>query len=146
MVPMIEFRPIASGQRVEVVHDYDEHFTHLDHESIAALLLGHKVTVVTPDHLLLDDGTVLRLIGNDGGCSCNAGCYDLSLLNGTNNIITNVDFDDSPTGDEHGIGEGTYRIFVFADNKTINLATFVGTDGNGYYGTGYHILVRYADK
>lgn len=38
-------------------------------------------------------------------------------------------------------GARQYKIFVFADNQQINLATFEGTDGNGYYGTGYCIEV-----
>jgi hypothetical protein len=36
---------------------------------------------------------------------------------------------------------GTYRIFVFADAVEINVAEFVGSDGNGYYGTGFTLTV-----
>lgn len=136
---------------------------HEDQEAITNLLVGRRVTKIDEDHILLDDGTLIKAIGADGGCGCNAGCYDLQVLNGVDNVITRVEFDYHPTGDdevawgsekalteaqkcEHGPQEdeyaGHYRIFVFADNEKINLMQFDGTDGNGYYGTGFEILIR----
>lgn len=120
---------------------YDE----TDKAKIEQLLVGRKVTKVADDTLLLDDGRKLQFVGNDGGCACSAGCYDLTELNGVDNIITKVEFVDSPAGDGEE-GEGHYKIFVFADNRQINLATFDGSDGNGYYGTGYQIHVMPADQ
>lgn len=111
-----------------------------DSGAIRELLLGHKVVKVDDDTLRLDNGTTLRLKGNEGGCSCNAGCYDLTVLNGIDNIITKVEYNFDPGGDDMN-GDGVYEIFVFADNQKVNLATFAGTDGNGYYGTGFSINV-----
>lgn len=110
-------------------------------DEITALLVGRKVDKVNDDTLLLDDGTLLRLVGHDGRCSCSAGCYDLTELNGCDNIITKVEFEDDPGGDGYDHRDGSYKIFVYAENQRINLATFEGTDGNGYYGTGYSITV-----
>jgi len=124
--------------------DFDAHYDENAHESIEALLLGHAVSKVADDHLLLDNGTLLKLVGNDGGCACSAGCYDLTALNGVENIITAVEFEDDPADDGHD-GDG-YRIFVFAGDQRINLATFEGSDGNGYYGTGYHVMVRLSNE
>lgn len=120
-------------------------YSHRDKAEIEALLVGHKLAKISKDTLTLDDGRQLKFVGNDGGCSCYAGCYDLKELNGVDNIITAVEFVDRPNHetydeDDDG-GEGVYRIFVFADNQRINLATFEGSDGNGYYGTGYSIEV-----
>lgn len=157
---MTAFEPIKTprysySEREEPgITEYDE----TNHDEIAALLVGHAVKKVADDHLLLDDGTVLRLIGHEGGCACTAGDYDLTELNGVDNLITSVEFEDRPGGDGFACAtcggsycdevghdnEGRYRIFVFADNERINLATFEGSDGNGYYGTGYSILVRKA--
>lgn len=109
---------------------------------IEALLLGHTVTKVDSDRLQLDDGTILILTGHDGGCGCNSGCYDLTELNGVDNIITKVELVADPAGDGYDADPGTYRIFVYADNVQVNLATFEGTDGNGWYGTGFSIEVR----
>lgn len=125
-----------------------------DEDAITELLVGRKVTKVDGEHLLLDDGTVIKAIGHDGGCACSAGCYDLSVLNGVDNVITRVSFDYQPAGDGETPKKGAhpddpedewtgfYRVFVFADNEQINLMQFDGSDGNGYYGTGYEILVR----
>lgn len=122
--------------------DFDSHYSETSQWEIEKLLLGHAVSKVAADHLLLDDGTLLKLVGNDGGCSCSAGCYDLTALNGVENIITSVEFEDDPDDDGYEAGGGTYKIFVFAGDERINLATFEGSDGNGYYGTGYHVMVR----
>lgn len=122
---------------------------HGEQEKIAALLEGHKIEKVADDHLMLDDGTLLKVVPNQGGCSCGAGDYDLTYLNGADNVITKVEFDYRPTGDDDGYGwdnkpedVGYYRIFVLAEDKKINLLQVDGDDGNGYYGTGFSLLVR----
>jgi hypothetical protein len=112
--------------------------------AINALLIGRKVTKVADDQLLLDNGVRLRLVGNNGGCSCGAGDYKLTELNGLDNIVTAavVVADPVSTWDD---GNSTYRIYVYAENEKINLATFVGDDGNGYYGTGFEIHVTWPE-
>lgn len=117
---------------------YDEN----NKEEIRELLVGRKVIKVDDETLTLDDGKTLVLAGNDGGCSCGAGDYYLRELNGCDNIITSVEFEDNPADDTTDFYEGYYKIFVLADNNRINLATFEGSDGNGYYGTGYTIQVK----
>ena len=119
--------------------------TEQDKVAITELLVGHKVTKVTDDKLILDDGTKLTLMGNMGCAGCVSGQYELSELNGVDNIITAVEFEDDP-GDSDWDLDGSYRIFVYANNEKINLATFNGTDGNGYYGTGYRIDVEGAPR
>lgn len=118
-------------------------YDHTAKAEIETLLVGHAVAKVADDTLVLDDGRRLRFVGNEGGCACSAGDYDLTELNGVDNIITKVEFVDDPAGDDEEPyrEKGFYRIFVFADNQMINLATFEGSDGNGYYGTGYEIHV-----
>jgi hypothetical protein len=107
---------------------------------IQGLLLGRRVVKVDADTVELDDGRQLRFVGNEG-CVCGAGGYDLTELNGVDNIITKVEFVDSPADDYDEERYGHYAIYVFADNQKINLATFVGADGAGGYGTGYAIDV-----
>lgn len=116
-------------------------------EEIKQLLIGRRVEKVDAEHLLLDDGTVIKVIGNGGCGGCPSGNYDLSVLNGADNAITAVEFDYAPHSDadvdiDDEAGSGYYRIFVYAENQKINLMQFDGTDGNGYYGTGFEILVR----
>lgn len=118
---------------------YDEN----DVEEVTNLLVGRKVSKVSDDTLLLDDGTLLRLEGNEGCGGCSNGYYDLSELNEVDNIITAVELEYTDL-DKYG-ESGVYKIFVYADNTKINLATFEGGDGNGYYGTGYYIHVTVPD-
>lgn len=104
----------------------------------------------------LSDNTVLKLWGNEGGCSCSAGDYPITSLNGCENVITNVEVVDHPAGDDiscricdkgwcehYGAPEnqGYYKIFVFALEDRVNLASFERSDGNGYYGTGWWLEV-----
>jgi hypothetical protein len=119
-----------------------------DKDGIRALLMGRTVTKVDDHRLHLDDGTELIIDGNEGGCSCGAGDYELTELNECpNNAVMAVEFEDAPIGDEYSDWDGRrdtghYRIFVLAEDRRIKLAEFEGSDGNGYYGTGYWIVAR----
>ena len=100
------------------------------------LFVGKSVKKVDDEHLLLSDGTKVKLVGNADCCAY----YDLTKLGECENIITNVDVFASPRGDYED-GEGVYRLFVFTGEDRINLAEFEGTDSNGYYGTGFWLEV-----
>ncbi len=141
-----------------------------DVDALREALFGRSVTAVTmtPDEkrtigrygppvqgeVRLDDGTVLLLAGNVGGCACSAGDYDLTSLNELPiNGITSVEVEEHPDG--YGVkcevcgktgcweheDQGYYRIFVLAQDERIELARFDGNDGNGYYGTGFWFSV-----
>lgn len=125
-----------------------KHFSESDHDGIRELLMGRKVTsvLIEPNqsgahtgYMVLDNGLILRVDPNQGGCICGAGDYDVTSLERVDNIITHVDFD-IEHHDEYE--EATaYRIFVLAGHERINLLTVEGDDGNGYYGTGYDLSV-----
>ena len=112
-------------------------------KEIEELLLGHKVTVDDCDNLVLDNGVVLKIYPNVGCGGCESGNYYLEHISSVNNAITNVEFVEEFEDDcyyEH------YRIFVIADGMTTELLDVYGTDGNGYYGTGYTIDVYMPDE
>lgn len=112
-------------------------------KEIEELLLGHKVTVDDYDNLVLDNGVVLQINPNIGCCGCESGNYYLEHISSVNNAITNVEFVEEFEDDcyyEH------YKIFVIADGMTTELLDVYGTDGNGYYGTGYTIDVYLPDE
>lgn len=138
-----------------------------DQDAFAALLIGRRIVKAEMGSfdyegreemwerkaegvLVLDDGTHLYLTGNDGGCSCSAGCYPLKRVATVDNVITGARVESKPTTDEdyydENAAEGVYRIWVFVDNVEIPVAEFVGTDGNGYYGTGFSVYVTTARK
>lgn len=108
-------------------------------EKLKELFVGKSVKKVDDEHLLLSDGTKVKLVGISDCCAY----YDLMELNDCENVITNVVVStDVGFGSDGYTASGTYNLFVFADNQKINLATFEGTDGNGYYGTGFWIEVE----
>lgn len=131
-----------------------------DEARLKELLFGRKIIKVDTTStygydepqgtITLDDGTVLGLAGNTGGCSCGAGDYELTTLNTVDNAITNVIVEERPDDDgvcsecdkwncEH---RGFYKIFVIAEDHNQHLvASFEGSDGNGYYGTGWWLTV-----
>jgi hypothetical protein len=127
-----------------------------DFEQLRSALFGRKiVNAETIDdfegQLTLDDGTILRVGGNEGGCSCGAGDYPITTLNTVDNAITNVIVEENPDYDDGKCEKcdswscehrGWYRIYVVAEDHTQHLvASFEGSDGNGYYGTGWWISV-----
>lgn len=114
-------------------------------KDLKKLLVGHSIKKVNYRTLELDNGVILEFIGNDG-CCCGAGCYSVEELNDCDNIITNVEFEDEILDDSSWRSEHSYKIFVFAENKKIKLMQCDGDDGNGYYGTGYHINVKLKEK
>lgn len=138
-----------------------------DEDRLRALLVGKSVVRAevrdeAPErwsagptgYLTLSDGTVLKVWGNTGGCSCGAGDYSIENLATCENVITNVKVEECPDGDwkcdecgqwscEH---RGFYRIFVWAEEERVNLASFEGSDGNGYYGTGWWLAVKPSDN
>ena len=117
-------------------------------------VVGDKYGPRVQGEVRLDDGTVLLLAGNEGGCACSAGDYFLThLADMPINGITNVEVEEHPDDEdkpcekcgkqwcyEHE-NQGYYRIFVLAQDDRIKLAEFEGSDGNGYYGTGFWFSV-----
>lgn len=124
---------------------------HSDKEALVELFVGKSVVSVEmggqwdPGKLVLSDGTKLEIVGNDGCGGCSAGHYWLTELNECENIITNVEvvFEDyNPDSNYYSDPEGTYHLFVYAGHQKINLASIEGSDGNGWYGTGFWIEVK----
>ena len=110
-------------------------------ESIKALLLYRKIVKVDDNTLYLDNGVELIVCPNEGCGGCSAGWYSLVELNNCDNVITNVEFCcDDDTADYYD--DTSYKIFVFAENKKIKILQVDGSDGNGYYGSGYSIIVK----
>lgn len=130
----------------------DRTLNECDEKEIEELLLGHKIVAdENNDALILDNGVVLQINPNVGCYGCESGNYYLEHIASVNNAITNVEFvNDYEVNDDDYYDEEDYyqhyRIFVIADGVTTELLDVYGTDGNGYYGTGYTIDVYIPDE
>jgi hypothetical protein len=116
---------------------------HYQEEKIKDLFLGKRVVKAEGSELSLNDGTILQVMPNDGGCSCGAGDYYLDNLNKFDNIITNVEVKAVPYSDSEWESGYTYQLFVYSDGISTSVADIKGDDGNGYYGTGFEIYVKH---
>ena len=114
-----------------------------EERKIKDLLIGRKVVEVDDDTLVLDNGQRLRVVGNIG-CCCGAGDYYVRHLSTCNNAITNVEFSCEYEEKRYETYQA-YRIFVIADGIQTMLLDVYGTDGNGYYGSGYWLEVYMED-
>lgn len=130
----------------------DRTLNECNENEIKELLLGHKIVAdENNDTLILDNGVVLQINPNIGCYGCESGNYYLQHIASVNNAITNVEFvNDYEVNDDDYYDEEDYyqhyRIFVIADGVTTELLDVYGTDGNGYYGTGYTIDVYLPDE
>ena len=118
-----------------------------DEEEIKALLIGRKVKV-DGDNLILDNGIILEVIANEGCGGCNSGWYSITKLNEVDNAITNVEFECNSidANEENDFSDTSYKYLCFVKIQEINLLQVDGSDGNGYYGTGYEIIVKQKEE
>lgn len=113
-----------------------------EEKEIKDLLMFRKVIKVENDTLFSDNGVELEVVANSGCGGCSAGWYEVTELNGCDNAITNVEFVCDDINDPKSYDDTSYKIFVYAEDKKIKLLQVDGSDGNGYYGTGYTIMVK----
>lgn len=129
---------------IDIISGCDYLYIPSNENEVKELLIGHSIKKVKDNTLELDNGIELQIIANDG-CICGAGEYEITELNDCKNIITNIEFEDEILDDTCGEGH-SYKIFVYAEDKKVKLLQCDGDDGNGWYGTGYHIRVRCKDE
>lgn len=112
-----------------------------EEEKIKELLMFRKIIRVDNNTLYLDNGIELEILPNEGCGGCASGWYGIEEINGCDNAITNVEFECECT-DEEWQEDYSYKIFVYAEDTKIKIVQVDGSDGNGYYGTGYEIRVK----
>ena len=120
----------------------EQYYEHYEEDKIKDLLMYRKVIKVENNTLFLDNGVKLEIYPNVGCGGCFSGWYDITELNECDNVITNVEFVCENIDDPNSNDDTSYKIFVYAEDKKIKLLQVDGSDGNGYYGTGYSICVR----
>jgi hypothetical protein len=119
-----------------------------DTKEITDTFMGRTIVSVANDTMTLDNGAVLTVIPNYGCGGCPSGEYSLDALNHVENVITSVKLDDTYVKTEDYSEKRIYSIFVYTGGsknkkgKKNILLQVSGDDGNGYYGSGYEIIVK----
>ena len=103
------------------------------------LLQGRYVTSIDDGTITLDDGTELHIDGNDGCGGCESGWYWLENVYKQGSRKARIMSAYVAYDEDDEEAPSVYTIFVMVDgNPTqLPLATVRGSDGNGYYGTGF---------
>ncbi len=114
-----------------------------NYKEIRDLLIGRSIVDVENDMIVLDDGTELVIVPNPGCSGCGSGEYILHFIREVENVITNVEFN------EEEMHNGTFYSIVLYTEGVANqsgtvLMNVSGSDGNGFYGSGYRIHVTKA--
>lgn len=112
-----------------------------DDPQIERVFMGRRITGAEGDVLTLDNGTKVTVVPNQGGCSCASGDYELTKIAAFDNVITKVEQVVTHDSIEDYQEQKKYELFVYAGEEKIAALEVDGDDGNGYYGTGYSLLV-----
>lgn len=118
-----------------------------DTKEITDTFMGRTIVSVQGDTLTLDNDVTLTVIANDGCGGCESGGYSVDALNHVENVITSVKLDDDYIKTGEYSEKRVYSIFVYTGGsknkkgKKNVLLQVSGDDGNGYYGSGYQIIV-----
>ena len=118
---IVEARMVSGSDLIELSREAYDRINNIDNVGV----------------LTLDNGIQLFIEGNAGCGGCSSGWYDVSKVATTNNAIMGVRVEYT---DKDGY-ETMYRLFVFSENEEVNAAVVEGSDGNGYYGTGFYVYV-----
>lgn len=103
------------------------------------LLRGRYVTSIDDGTITLDDGTELYIHGNEGCGGCESGWCWLEQVYKQGSRQARIMSAYVAYGEDDEDAPSVYTLFVMVDgNPTqLPLATVRGSDGNGYYGTGF---------
>lgn len=124
---------------MNLVSDWRKNRINQDEEDrIKRLLVGRMIVNVDNDDFVLDNGVRVKVEPNEGCGGCASGWYDISQIDKFEAVITSVRTDAVEGESEY---ETKYRIFVLAGDREQMVLEVSGEDGNGYYGTGYELVV-----
>ena len=117
-----------------------ESIKHYNISELKEVFVGRKVTDTdkTAGVLTLDNGVKVRVIPNEGADCCDSGHYFLENLESFEHVIMNVRVKDKEIKNKKRFDLYVYAAKVKAHQKVITVS---GSDGNGYYGTGFSIEV-----
>ena len=118
---------------------------HDENEQLKELFVGRRVVAAEGDELTLDDGTRVTVEPNEGCGGCYSGAYTLERIAAADNVVTDVRVEEEDITDDKDGDDVRYRLFVYAAgvDAGTEIASVKGWDGNGYYGTGFALVVKH---
>lgn len=118
---------------------------HYEKDRLKELFVGRRVIAAEGDVLTLDDGTRVTVEPNEGCGGCPSGWYTLERIAAADNVVTDVKVEDEDITDDEDGDDVRYRLFVYAAgvDAGTEIASVKGWDGNGYYGTGFALVVKH---
>lgn len=130
--------------------NYNTHFPGGDFDKIKEVVIGKQITSIEQKGpfkavVTLDDGAILQLEGNEGGCCCGRGDWAITKLLANaekpNGRIMNAWIDNQIKPDEdYDEISGPIRVFIMAEGTEYPLVEFDGYD-DGWYGQGFYCRV-----
>ena len=141
---------------MNIYKDVKSSINHSEEREINDLFVGRKVVEVDESRalIILDNGTEVHVVPNDGCGGCPSGYYEIKHLNmikESDHVITAVSVkEENNSTEEERYNESdvtVYQLAVYAsgvssdDGVSTNLVEISGSDGNGYYGTGFVLEV-----
>lgn len=106
---------------------------HDDEARLNEAFVGRKVIEVTDDTFILDDGSKLTVVPNEGCGGCGEGWYEISSIASFDHVITGVKVD----ADRY---ETHFNLIFYSVGIQGKGLEVTGGD-NGYYGTGFSVRV-----
>ena len=127
---------MAAWEKDRIDHDEDDR--------LKELFVGRRVIAAEDGVLTLDDGTRAKVEPNEGCGGCPSGWYELERIAAADNAVTDVRVVDEDLTDDEDGDDVRYRLFVYAAgvDAGTELLSVKGSDGNGYYGTGFSLIVK----
>jgi len=129
----------------------------LNVKTLKEILFGRRIVDVRPgnknyyDHgmetsaLILDDGTTVYVVPNEGCGGCSAGNWWVENIATTNNAITDVRWVTDSYHSNPDIGDCSEKvqIFVYTESSTEaeEILTLAGYEDNGFYGEGFELFL-----
>ncbi|WP_198553693.1 hypothetical protein [Microbacterium hominis] len=120
-----------------------------DVTSIAEAIVGHAIVGAERVQggsgevsiLTLDDATELHVFANEGCPECPAGEFGIDAIAAFPNVITRVEVVDDRADRFGDDAMARLELNVYAQGASATVVEASGSEGNGYYGRGFTIVV-----
>lgn len=134
-------------------NDYDQGFEYssVNEALLKELLVGRRIVEVKDEGfdtsgLVLDNGTTIYVVPNEGCGGCTAGRWWIERIDKADSAITDVRWDEKTFNYDERYNEecdNRVKIFVYteSDIEAKEILTLEGYEDNGFYGEGFELYL-----